>query len=162
MSASSRPTRQPSAARPSARFAARVDLPTPPLPEATAMMWRIPGISRCARAACARGPGCGGRCAAALPCSRSDVSVTIAEEMPRLVILLVVVGCTVLAPFASPRAQTTAPQGLPREIRIASEGARPPYNYIDNGELAGFEIDLGRELCGRMKMTCTFVAQDWD
>jgi polar amino acid transport system substrate-binding protein len=83
-------------------------------------------------------------------------------KLPRLVILLVVVGCTVLAPFAFPRAQTTAPQGLPREIRIASEGARPPYNYIDNGELAGFEIDLGRELCARMKMTCTFVAQDWD
>jgi len=60
-----------------------------------------------------------------------------------------------------PRAETRL-QTLPHEIRIASEGARPPYNYIDNGELAGFEIELARELCARMKVNCTFVAQDWD
>ncbi len=49
------------------------------------------------------------------------------------------------------------------DVRIASEGARPPYNYLDgNNELAGFEIDLGRDLCMRMKVTCRFVAQDWD
>jgi polar amino acid transport system substrate-binding protein len=47
-------------------------------------------------------------------------------------------------------------------LRIASEGARPPYNYFDNNELAGFEIDLGRELCTRMKVICKFIAQDWD
>ena len=49
------------------------------------------------------------------------------------------------------------------ELRIASEGARPPYNYIDAGnELAGFEIDLGREICVRLKVKCTIVQQDWD
>ena len=49
------------------------------------------------------------------------------------------------------------------ELRIASEGARPPFNYIDaNNELAGFEIDLGREICARLKVKCTFVQQDWD
>jgi hypothetical protein len=39
MSASSRPTLAPSAASASARFTAVVLLPTPPLPEATAMMF---------------------------------------------------------------------------------------------------------------------------
>jgi polar amino acid transport system substrate-binding protein len=82
-------------------------------------------------------------------------------KLPRLVISLLALGYAVLAPLAFSRAQT-ASQQLPHEIRIASEGARPPYNYIDNGELAGFEIELGRELCARMKVTCTFVAQDWD
>ncbi len=38
MSASSSPTLRPFACRPSARLTAVVDLPTPPLPEATAMM----------------------------------------------------------------------------------------------------------------------------
>jgi polar amino acid transport system substrate-binding protein len=47
-------------------------------------------------------------------------------------------------------------------VRIASEGARPPYNYLDGSELAGFEIDLARELCARMKVTCSFVIEDWD
>ncbi len=50
---------------------------------------------------------------------------------------------------------------LPRLV-IASEGARPPYNYFDGDHLAGFEIDLGTDLCRRMAVTCTFVAQDWD
>ena len=45
---------------------------------------------------------------------------------------------------------------------IASEGARPPYNFLDNNELAGFEIDLGRELCTRLHRSCFFVMQDWD
>ena len=83
-------------------------------------------------------------------------------KLPRLVISLLALGCAVLAPLALARAQTAASQQVPHEIRIASEGARPPYNYIDNGELAGFEIDLGHELCARMKVKCTFVAQDWD
>ncbi len=49
------------------------------------------------------------------------------------------------------------------DIKIASEGARPPYNYLDgNNELAGFEIDLARELCIRIKANCTFQVRDWD
>lgn len=47
-------------------------------------------------------------------------------------------------------------------LRIASEGARPPYNYFEGSELTGFEIELGRELCARMKRVCVFQAQDWD
>ena len=51
MSASSMPTDAPSAARASAMLTAVVDLPTPPFPEATAMMFFTPGTSftpRCA------------------------------------------------------------------------------------------------------------------
>lgn len=48
-------------------------------------------------------------------------------------------------------------------ITIASEGASPPWDFIDqSGALVGFDIDVGKELCTRMKMECTFVAQDWD
>ena len=83
-------------------------------------------------------------------------------KLSRLTALVIAVGCAMLAPLALPHAQTPAPPIVPHEIRIASEGARPPFNYIDNGELAGFEIELGRELCVRMKITCSFVAQDWD
>lgn len=51
---------------------------------------------------------------------------------------------------------------VPTHLTIASEGARPPYNYFDGDKLSGFEIDLGADLCKRMAVTCTFVAQDWD
>lgn len=49
------------------------------------------------------------------------------------------------------------------KIVIATEGAYPPYNmHAPNGELIGFEIDLGNDLCRRMNIQCTWVAQDWD
>ncbi len=50
-----------------------------------------------------------------------------------------------------------------KTVRIASEGAYPPWNATDSsGKLIGFEVDLANDLCRRMKVTCEFVAQDWD
>lgn len=51
----------------------------------------------------------------------------------------------------------------PQPIRIATEGAYPPFNFVDaNGALQGFEIDLARALCAEMKADCTFNIVDWD
>lgn len=48
-------------------------------------------------------------------------------------------------------------------FRVGTEGAYPPYNLVNpDGELAGFEIDLGNALCQHMGVTCEFMAQDWD
>lgn len=49
------------------------------------------------------------------------------------------------------------------EVRFVTEGAYAPWNYIDDdGELAGFEIDLGNELCTRMDASCEWVTNEWD
>ncbi|TGV64527.1 transporter substrate-binding domain-containing protein, partial [Mesorhizobium sp. M00.F.Ca.ET.158.01.1.1] len=38
------------------------------------------------------------------------------------------------------------------EVRIATEGGFVPWNYTKpDGTLAGFEIDLAKDLCARMK-----------
>ena len=48
-------------------------------------------------------------------------------------------------------------------VRMGTEGAYPPYNYIDDkGEVAGFERELGDELCARAELTCEWVTNDWD
>jgi len=48
-------------------------------------------------------------------------------------------------------------------IRIAVEGAYPPFNYIDqNNELQGFEVDLLRALCDAMKAECVLTQHEWD
>lgn len=48
-------------------------------------------------------------------------------------------------------------------IRVGTEGLYPPWNATDDdGELIGFEIDLARDLCGRMAVTCEIVSQRWD
>lgn len=57
---------------------------------------------------------------------------------------------------------TTAQPAIPDHLTIASEGARPPYNYWNGDRLEGFELDLGADLCRRMSVTCRFVSQDWD
>lgn len=56
-----------------------------------------------------------------------------------------------------------AAETKPTEITIATEGAYEPWNFTGpDGKLAGFEIDLANDLCARMKVKCTIVAQDWD
>ena len=48
-------------------------------------------------------------------------------------------------------------------VRIATEGAYPPWNSTNSaGELIGFEVDLANDLCQRMQVECEIVAQNWD
>ena len=49
------------------------------------------------------------------------------------------------------------------KVRIATEGAYAPWNFLDDdGKLAGFEIDLGNALCAEAKLDCEFKANEWD
>ena len=48
-------------------------------------------------------------------------------------------------------------------VRMGTEGAYPPYNFInDKGEVDGFERELGDELCSRAKLNCTWITNEWD
>ena len=48
-------------------------------------------------------------------------------------------------------------------VRIATEGAYPPWNDKDaSGELIGFEIDLAVDLCRRMKVKCKMIPRAWE
>ncbi|WP_432430843.1 transporter substrate-binding domain-containing protein [Shinella zoogloeoides] len=50
-----------------------------------------------------------------------------------------------------------------KEIHIATEGAYPPFNFVDSaGKLQGLDVDIANALCAEMKATCTILAQDWD
>lgn len=50
-----------------------------------------------------------------------------------------------------------------KTIRMGTEGAYPPYNYLnDDGKIDGFEIELGNELCKRAELKCEWVTNEWD
>lgn len=49
------------------------------------------------------------------------------------------------------------------KLRIATEGAYAPFNFIDaSGKPQGFDVDIALALCEKMKADCEIVAQDWD
>lgn len=58
----------------------------------------------------------------------------------------------------------TAGMALAQDVvRLGTEGAYPPYNFInDAGEVDGFERELGDELCKRASLTCEWVTNEWD
>jgi polar amino acid transport system substrate-binding protein len=49
------------------------------------------------------------------------------------------------------------------QTRLGSEGAYPPWNFVDDaGNLGGFDIDVGNEICKRAGLECVWVVNEWD
>ena len=52
---------------------------------------------------------------------------------------------------------------LAQTIRMGTEGAYPPYNFLnDNNEVDGFEREVGDVLCKRANLDCVWVTNEWD
>jgi len=48
-------------------------------------------------------------------------------------------------------------------VRMGTEGAYAPYNFInDDGEVDGFERELGDALCEAAELKCEWVTNEWD
>lgn len=74
--------------------------------------------------------------------------------MKTLILGAVALAMTASVAFADGHAKT---------VRMGTEGAYPPYNFInDNGEVDGFERELGDLLCEMAELTCEWVTNDWD
>ena len=74
---------------------------------------------------------------------------------------LITVAAILAAVFAIPFAQAQAPTWA--KVRVGVEGNYPPFSKLGaDGKLAGFDIDIARALCARMKAECTLVQQEWD
>src|SRR5262245_64990665 len=49
------------------------------------------------------------------------------------------------------------------KVRVATEASFPPFSKTEaDGSFAGFEIDLGNEVCRRADLDCEWVKQDFD
>ncbi|MGV8855559.1 MAG: transporter substrate-binding domain-containing protein [Devosia sp.] len=68
---------------------------------------------------------------------------------------LILAAATMIALGATAQAADT--------VRIATEGAYAPYNFLDDsGKPAGFEIDLAAAMCAQAALTCEVITNDWD
>ena len=48
-------------------------------------------------------------------------------------------------------------------VRVATEGSYPPFNSTtSDGRVVGYEPDLLKTVCDRLKITCDTIVQDWD
>ena len=69
----------------------------------------------------------------------------------------------ILTAAAASLMATTAMADGHAVVRLGTEGAYPPYNFInDAGEVDGFERAVGDELCKRAELTCEWVTNEWD
>ena len=70
--------------------------------------------------------------------------------------------CTALIAAFFAAATLSAPASADK-LRIATEGAYAPFNFIDaSGKPGGFDVDLVLALCEKMQAECEIVTQDWD
>ncbi|AUH49553.1 ABC transporter substrate-binding protein [Chromobacterium sp. ATCC 53434] len=50
-----------------------------------------------------------------------------------------------------------------KEVRFGVDASYAPFEYkAPNGQVVGFDIDLGNEICKRMKAKCVWVENDFD
>lgn len=48
-------------------------------------------------------------------------------------------------------------------LRVATEGAFPPFNYVDEqGRPAGFDVDIAQALCDVLKAECELIVVSWE
>ncbi|WP_147820806.1 transporter substrate-binding domain-containing protein [Salidesulfovibrio onnuriiensis] len=47
------------------------------------------------------------------------------------------------------------------QLRVATEGDYPPFNYMQNGQPAGFDVDIAMALCKAMDAECTIQTVEW-
>ncbi|WP_425092602.1 transporter substrate-binding domain-containing protein [Tropicimonas sp. S265A] len=68
-----------------------------------------------------------------------------------------------LTSLAAIAASTAFAAGHGETVRMGTEGAYPPYNFLnDAGEVDGLEREVGDEVCKRAELTCEWVTNDWD
>ena len=74
--------------------------------------------------------------------------------MMNLKTLIAAAGLAAIAAGATAQADT---------VRLGTEGAYPPYNFInDKGEIDGFEREFGDKVCELAGLDCAWVKNDWD
>ena len=82
------------------------------------------------------------------------------KKTPVILITLTLLATTALTGMASARTWDAVRQS--GTIKIATEGAFPPFNYFEGKKLTGFEVDLGTAIGKALGVKVEWVTQPFD
>jgi len=49
-----------------------------------------------------------------------------------------------------------------KRLRIATDGAYPPFSRLEDGKPVGYDVDVARAICARLGAECEITAPGWD
>lgn len=48
------------------------------------------------------------------------------------------------------------------KLTVVGSGGYPPFNYMEDGKVTGFDVEVGAEIAKRMDVELNYVTSDWD
>ncbi len=48
------------------------------------------------------------------------------------------------------------------KLTVVGSGGYPPFNFIKDGEVVGFDVEVGEEIAKRLDVELNYVTSDWD
>jgi L-cystine transport system substrate-binding protein len=85
-------------------------------------------------------------------------------QQPSAMLKKLLPALTLVVAFSTTSAQTADLLDTVKQrgtLRVAIEGTYPPFNFKENGQLAGFEVELARALAQKMGVKAEFSTSEW-
>ncbi|MDR3427113.1 MULTISPECIES: transporter substrate-binding domain-containing protein [Silvimonas] len=76
----------------------------------------------------------------------------------RHLLIASILGLTALSATAADLLDTVKQRGT---LKVALEGTYPPFNYKDNGQLTGFDVEIASALAQKLGVKAEFTTTEW-
>ena len=76
----------------------------------------------------------------------------------RKALLITLLGFTAASAMAADLLDSVKQRGT---LRVAVEGTYPPFNYKDNGQLTGFDVEIAQALAQKLGVKADFTTTEW-
>ncbi|GAB7128796.1 cystine ABC transporter substrate-binding protein [Silvimonas sp. JCM 19000] len=76
----------------------------------------------------------------------------------RKVLIAALLGITAASAMAADLLDSVKQRGT---LRVAVEGTYPPFNYKDNGQLTGFDVEIAQALAQKLGVKAEFTTTEW-
>lgn len=85
------------------------------------------------------------------------------KQGKRLIVFLILIALSIL--FTGCKKEETDSLKRVKEagtLTVVGSGGYPPFNYMEDGKVVGFDVDTGEEIANRLGVKLNYVTSDWD